>query len=297
MILVVGATGHLGSEIVRRLRQRGEAVRGLVRTTSDPEKIAQLREAGAEVFTGNIRDRASLDGACKGVKTVISTVTIIATAQPGDSFQDTDAAGTISLIEAAKDAGVDHFIFVSFDHSRFPDTPLTDAKRAVEHHLKEGGIDYTILHPPLYMETWLGPHLFGDPNTGQVKIFGKGDGHVPYISLNDVAEVAVRATSLPSARNATIAFGGPEGISQNDAVRMFEEALGQPLTVTAIPEHALENQWMAATNPFEKTFAGLMLGAARLDQDPVPMEPDLAFEMATVREFANKTVHSTKGET
>jgi hypothetical protein len=78
---------------------------------------------------------------------------------------------------------------------------------------------------------------------------------------------------------------------------MFEEALGKPLTVAAIPEHALENQWMAATNPFEKTFAGLMLGAARLDHDAVPMEPDLAFEMATVREFANKTVHSTKGET
>ncbi|HKY96338.1 MAG TPA: SDR family oxidoreductase [Gemmatimonadaceae bacterium] len=293
MILVAGATGHLGSEIVRRLRSRGEEVRGLVRATSAPEKIAALRNAGAEVYTGNLRDKESLEAACKGIDTVISTVTAITTAQPGDSFQDTDAAGTIALIEAAKHAGVSHFIFVSFEASRFPDTPLTDAKRAVEQHLTEGGIDYTILQPPPFMEIWLGPMLFGDPRTGEVKIFGNGEGKVPYVSMYDVAEVAVRSVRIPSARNRTIVFSGPQGVTQREAVKVFEEAIGKPLNVTAVPQQALEEQWKTSDNPFQKTFAGLMLGLSKLDAEPMPLSDEYAFEMATVGDYAKKMTQSS----
>ena len=289
MILVAGATGRLGTEIVRRLREHGEEVRCLVRATSTHEKIQHLKELGATAYTGNLRDRPSLDEACAGVTTVISTVSMIGTAQPGDSFEDTDAAGTIALIDAAKHAGARHFIFVSFNAARFPSTPLTDAKRAVESHLREGGIDYTILQPPPYMESWLGPMLFGDPSTGQVKIFGRGEGHIPYISFTDVAEVAVRAVTVPSARNATITFGGPESISQREVVRLFEEATGKPLAVTAVPEEALELQWQTTTNPFEKSFAGLMLGIARLDDKATSPGEGFEFQMATVRDFARRS--------
>lgn len=289
MILVAGATGRLGSEIVRRLRLRGEEVRGLTRATSAPEKIAQLRETGAEAVTGNLRDRASLDAAVKGATTVISTVTIIGTAQEGDSFEGTDAAGTISLIEAAKAAGAKHFIFVSFDFAHFPETPLFLAKQDVENHLKKGGIDYTILKPSPFMEVWLGPMLFGDPAAGPVKVYGQGDGRVPYISMFDVAEVTVRSVFAPSAKNATIEFSGPEGISQRGVVKQFEAALSKPVEVAAVPVEALESKWKSAINPFEKTFAGLMLGIAQLDEGPKPpLQSDLAFEMATVENHANK---------
>lgn len=288
MILVAGATGNLGSEIVRRLRERGEEVRGLVRNTSAPEKTARLKELGAETVTGNLRDRASLDIACRGVRAVVSTVTTIATAQPGDSFADTDAAGTSSLIDAAKKAGVEHFVFVSFDSSQFPATPLSDAKRAVEARLRASGMDYTILHPSFFMEVWLGPMIFGDVSAGQVKVFGSGEGKLPYVSVADVAEVAVRAVTNPIARNSTIAFGGPEAITQREAVRLFEEATGKSLTVTEVPEAALEAQWKSAENPFEKTFAGLMLGVARLDQSAEPLKDEFAFQMTRVRDFAKR---------
>jgi uncharacterized protein YbjT (DUF2867 family) len=247
---------------------------------------------GAEVVTGNLRDRASLDAAAKGAKTVISTVTIIGTAQEGDSFEDTDAAGTIALIEAAKAAGAKHFIFVSFDFSHFPETPLFLAKQRVEDHLKKGGIDYTILKPSPFMEVWLGPMLFGDPAAGPVKVYGQGDGRVPYISMFDVAEVTVRSVFAPSAKNATIEFSGPQGISQRGVVKEFETALSKPVEVAAVPVEALESKWESATNPFEKTFAGLMLGIARLDEGPrPPLQPDLAFEMATVANHASKAKH------
>lgn len=284
MILVAGSTGALGSEIVRQLRERGESVRGLVRETSAPEKVARLREMGAETTVGNLRDRSSLDEAVRGARTVISTVTTIGTAQEGDSFTDTDAAGNIALIDAAKAAGVEHFIFVSFDGSSFPETPLFEAKEAVDSYLRSSGMGYTILHPPPFMEIWLGPMLFGDPSSGPVKVYGRGDGKVPYISSRDVASVVVHAVTTPSARNKTIAFGGPEGLTQREVVRTFEEAYGKPVDVAEIPEQALEAQWKTAQNPFEKTFAGLMLGIARFDADS-PSNPDLPIK-TTVREFA-----------
>lgn len=288
MILVAGATGNLGSEITRRLRAKGEAVRGLVRATSAPEKVARLKDLGVEIVTGDLRDRASLERACKGVQTVISTVSIIGTAQPGDSFADTDAAGTMSLVDAAKAAGAQRFVFVSLDVSRFPATPLIDGKLAVENHLRSGGIDYTILQPPPFMDVWLGPMLFGDASTGQVKVYGSGQGRVPYIASDDVAEVVERSLGSRGARNATITFGGPEAITQRDAVRIFEEAFGTPLAVTEVPEAALAAQWQAAENPFEKTFAGLMLGLARLDVTPAPLTDEMAFGMTTVRDFAKR---------
>jgi len=290
MILVAGSTGGLGSEIVRLLRERGESVRGLVRKTSAPENVSRLRELGAEPVVGDLKDRASLDAAVGGVKTVISTVTVITTAQEGDSFADTDSAGNISLIDAAKAAGAEHFVYISFDYSQFPSTPLTQAKEAVEEHLMSSGIAYTILRPSLFMDVWLGPHLFSDLSSGQAKIYGTGTGRIPYIAMGDVAKVAVWAATDPSARNVVITFGGPEAITQREVVETFEGTLGKPLIVTEVPEQVLEVQWQSAQNPFEKTFAGLMLGVARLDMDARPN--DELPVATTVREFARRRTES-----
>src|SRR5438445_3363668 len=69
MILVVGATGLLGGEICRRLRERGHPVRALARETSDPAKVQRLTSLGAEIMRGDLKDRASLDQACRGAAT------------------------------------------------------------------------------------------------------------------------------------------------------------------------------------------------------------------------------------
>jgi hypothetical protein len=115
---------------------------------------------------------------------------------------------------------------------------------------------------------------------------------VPYISLFDVAEVAVRSVFAPSAKNAVVEFSGPQGISQRDVVKQYETALAKPLEVNAVPVEALENQWQSSTNPFEKTFAGLMLGIARLDEDAKPpLQNELAFQMSTVADHASKSKH------
>ena len=294
MILVAGATGGLGGLICQRLRDRGESVRALVRPTSSAERVEWLRGLGVEICPGNLRDPASLDPAAHGADVVISTVTVIRTAQPGDSFDDTDNAGTRALVDAAKRAGVSQFIFISFEHDRFEESPIVRAKREVERELRESGIPYTVLQPSLFMEVWLGPHLGVDAAAGTAKIFGSGDRPVNYVSVRDVAEYAVSCVRNPAVMNRTIRVGGPESVTQRDAVRIFEDAFGKPFQVTQVPEDALVAQWRDASDPFARTFSSLMLGAARGDPTAAAdLERPFPISLTSVRDYALNLARST----
>jgi uncharacterized protein YbjT (DUF2867 family) len=286
MILVAGATGVLGSEIARNLLARGEKVRAMTRKTSKPETVDCLRKAGAEIVVADLKDPPSLTEACKGVDGVISTVTSVTTAQPGDSFEATDGKGTKSLIDAARQGGAKKFVFVSFDANFVPEAPLGRAKRNAEEHLKRSGLDYTILHPSLFFESWLGPMLFADPTAGTARVYGAGTHKIRYIAAADVAELAVQSLSRPFASNATIPFGGPDEISQRDAVKLFEKTFGKKFVVTEVPEEALEAQWKAAQDQLEKSFAALMLGVARgLDSGIEPPFEEFPMRMTSPREY------------
>ena len=263
MIFVAGATGALGMEIVRRLRERGEKVRALARTSSDPSRVAELEKMGAEIWRGDLKDPESLEGALKGADTVVSTVTVITHAKPGDSFEATDEHGNINLLRKAQSAGARRFVFVSFDVDGMPEYPLSNAKRHVEEAIKSSGIDYTIHRPSLFMQIWLSPMLFADPSTATAKVYGSGDNGIEYISVGDVAEAVVQSIFDDKMKNRAVAYGGPEPVSQRRALEIFNTAFGKTFSPTEIPESALENQWSAAADPWQKTFSGLMLGVAR----------------------------------
>src|SRR5690242_694472 len=113
MILVAGATGNLGGEICRRLIAKGKQVRALVRPTSDQSRVDNLRQAGVELVYGDLKDPAFLDAACQGVSTVITTVTMVLSKQPGDTIESVDLEGQTHLVDAAKRVGVSHFIYTS----------------------------------------------------------------------------------------------------------------------------------------------------------------------------------------
>lgn len=293
MILVAGATGLLGSEIVKRLLSRGREVRALARHSSDQVKVDALESAGAEIARGDLQDQDSLRTACAGARVVISTVSMITTGREADSFAATDAAGTKQLVDAARAEGAEQFVFVSFDTRRSPDAPITAAKRDVEEYLKRSGLTYTILHPSLFMESWLGPMLFANPAAGTATVYGDGTHKLHYVAVADVAELAAQCVDNPAAHNAVIPFGGPEPISQRDAVKLFEEEFGKPFTVTEIPEHALEAQWKGTENPMEKSFASLMLGVARgFDSGIEPPFDKFPMQLSTPREFVRRMARS-----
>lgn len=293
MILVAGSTGVLGSEIVRRLLKRGEKVRVLVRESSDPQKVSALQSAGAEIARGDLKDRKTLEAACQGVKAVISTVSAVTTARPGDGFDETDAQGNSNLVEAAVRAGGEKFVFVSFDSDAVPDSPLVRAKKAVHDKLAGSGISYTILQPSLFMESWLGPMLFADVEAGTAKVLGSGATGINYIAIDDVAEAAVQALTSPRAGNAVLTFGGPEEVTQREALSVFSAVYGKQFSPIDIPEQALEQQWSSASDPFQKSFASLMLSVARgFGGGMKPASEYFPMQMTTVRDWVKKQAGS-----
>jgi uncharacterized protein YbjT (DUF2867 family) len=299
MTLVVGATGLLGTEICRRLSAAGKSLRAMVRKTSDPAKKNILKELGAELVEGDLKDRASLDRACRGATAVISTAIAIGSKQEGDTFETVDLRGQISLVDAARAANVQHFVFVSVsgNFGKHGGNPLVDAKRAVEKHLQQSGLSCTIVRPSVFMEIWLSPHLGFDFQNAKATIYGSGQNKISYVSLSDVAQFAVEALSNTSARNAIIELGGREALSPIEVVTIFEEVAGRSFERQLVPEEALQAQKAAATNPVEQTFADLMLGAAR--GDSIDMSDTLkkfSFRPKSVREYAKTVIGRVAGE-
>lgn len=241
MILVVGATGVVGGMIARGLLEQGKEVRILVRRDSPSSQLVQqglatsaeeLIETGAQPVHGDLRDRASLDAALEGVDTVVSTANS-AMRGGADNPQSVDLDGNRNLIEAARDAGVEHFAFVSLlgadpDHP----VPFLQAKGQSEASLRESGIGYTILAPTAFMEVWPGmvvgmPALQGRP----VTLVGEGSRRHSFVSNRDVAAFAVAAVDNPAARNQHLAIGGPEALTWREVVASYEGVLGRSIPV------------------------------------------------------------------
>lgn len=285
-VLVVGSTGLLGLDVCLRLRAEGWDVKALTRAASDPEKVKRLRDAGAKTVVGDLKDRGSLDAACRDVDTVVSTASSTLSRQSGDSIETVDGQGQLHLVDAAAAAGVRRFVLVSFPPMSFP-SPLQDAKRAVEERLKRSGMTYTILQPTFFMEVWLGPALGFDPANGTAQIFGAGERRISWIAVQDVGRFTAAALTAPGAENAVIQLGGPDALSPLEVVAQAEQATGRKMTVTRVPEEALRAQYESASDSLQKSFAALMLSAA--EGSEIDVQPALSRiplkGMRTVREF------------
>jgi uncharacterized protein YbjT (DUF2867 family) len=284
--LVIGATGLLGFEICRQLTEVGHPVRSLIRRTADEGKRVELQRLGVELVEGDLKDPASLARACAGVQSVISTASSTFSRQTGDSIETVDLQGQLTLVEAAREAGVESFLFVSFRENPSIQYPLTAAKRAVEQALKASGMAYTILQASYFMEIWLTPALGFDVANGKVRLYGDGTHPISWISYRDVARAAAAAVTEPAARNMVVELGGPQALSPREVVRMFEAAGAGEITTESVPESALESQMNAATDPLQKSFAGLMLQCAGGDAIDITTGKRLfPFQMTSVRDY------------
>ena len=229
MILVVGATGQLGSVITRQLLEQGKDVRILVRQGSE---YRALEAAGAKPVVGDLKNRASLDAATRGVDTVLTTANS-AVRSGADTVQTVEIEGNRNLVDAAAAAGVKHFIFTSAMGAS-PDSPIPfmQGKGLAEQHLKASGVPYTILSPNIFMEVWF-PMVVGIPlQSGQpVALVGEGRRKHTFVSSGDVVCFAIAAIGNPAARNQQIFIGGPEALSWTDVVGKASKVVGRELAV------------------------------------------------------------------
>ena len=241
MILVVGSTGILGGMITQRLLGEGKEVRILLRHDSPSEQMAlqgmatpahPLIDLGARPVYGDLKDRSSLDAACKGIETIITTAN--SAMRGGDDTVDSvDRQGNRNLIEAASLAGVKQFIFVSFLGAS-PDSPvpLFQAKAETEATLSKNGMSYTILAPNFFIESWAGM-VVGMPLQAHqpITLVGEGKRLHSLISVADVAAFATAVVGHPAAINQRLALGGPEPLTWRGIVETFGQVLGQELPV------------------------------------------------------------------
>lgn len=287
MILVVGATGLLGSEVVRRLRSTGHPTRALARKTSDPKRLEALQQTGAEIVYGDLKERSSLQNALQGIEAIITTASSTFSRQPGDSIETVDRQGYLSLIDAARETGVRRFVYTSIPQTMRYESPLTRAKAEVAEYLKRGGIDYTVLAANFFMEVWLSPAVGFDPQNARATIYGSGDRLIGFVSYKDVAEIAVRSLTVEASKKRTIDIGGPANLTPLDVIQIFERSSGHKFVVEHIPEDALEEKVRRAVDPLEETFAALMLDYANgCSMDPTETLSIFPIQLASVQDYA-----------
>ena len=293
MILVVGATGLLGTRVCERLRAEGQPVRALVRRTSDPDKVNALRSLGCELAIGDLKEPPQIEAACKGITAVISTASSTLSRQQGDSIESVDLQGQLALVNAAKTAGVRRFIYVSFRDDPTIQYPLTEAKRSVERAIAD--LDFTSIQASWFMEVWLSPALGFDYVHGKVRLYGSGSKPISWVSYRDVAEFCVAPALRSVATRSVLAVGGPEALTPAEVVRIFEEESGRPFEVETIPEEKLREQFDSANDSLGKSFAGLMLQYAHGDAiDMRGLLQSIPVRLNSVREYARAVLEPYK---
>ena len=222
MYLVTGGTGGLGRRIVKLLRERELSVRSFVRLMSD---YAELEYRGSEVFIGDLSRERDIQKAVQGVQYVISA--------HGGEAEAINYRANIDLIDQAKAAGVEHFVFISVlgvDRG-YEDAPVFKAKREVEKYLQSSGLNYTILRPSGFASNLL-PLAEQFQHTGIYLLIGDPQSRTSIISTDDLAKIAIDSVSLGAARNQILSLGGAEILQRREIPRIFGQIFNrEPIVI------------------------------------------------------------------
>ena len=229
-VLVVGATGTLGRQIVRHAIDQGHQVRCLVRSQ---RKAAFLKEWGAELVGGTLRDKNTIIAALEGMDAVIDAATARAT--DSASIKQVDWDGKVNLIQAAKTAGVDRFIFFSIlNAERYSNVPLMEIKRCTEKFLAESGLKYTILRPCGFMQGLIGQYAIPMLDNQTVWITGESTA-IAYMDTQDIAKFAVRALEVPETVGHSYPVVGSKAWKAEEIIEVCERLSGKEGKIWRLP--------------------------------------------------------------
>ena len=228
-LLVVGATGTLGRQVVRQALDEDLEVRCLVR---NPNKAIFLKEWGAEIVKGDLCDKSTLIPALKGVDAVIDA----ATARVTDnlSAKEVDWQGKVNLIQATKAAGVDRYIFFSIINAeQYPEVPLMNIKRCTELFLAESGLNYTVLQLAGFMQGLIGQYAIPILEEQVVWVSGEST-PIAYMNTQDIAKFAVRALSVPETEKKTFPVVGTKAWGAYEIMNLCENLSGKNTRISRI---------------------------------------------------------------
>ncbi len=264
MILIAGASSKPGQKLLPMLVEKGYQVRALTR---DPRKLEYTRSLGVEVIEGDLRQPDTLLRACEGAEAVVSSVTAVG-GKDDNNVHTVDEGGVRSLMEAAQRSNVKRFVFVSaYGAARNHPVDFFRIKFWAEEYIKSLKMEYTILRPTAFMETWCAQIGAQVLNGQPVTIQGNGRNPINFISTIDVAKFILLALEDPRLRNQTLTIGGPQNLTFEEVATVYERSSRKRASRKYMPAWVLRllRLWYQPFNETKSRFMAMRHDLATSD--------------------------------
>ena len=227
-ILLAGATGYLGSHLLKVLIEKQNQVIAIIR---NPEKLLNTNENYLEIKQAEVTKPDTLKDICKGIDTVISTVGITRQ-KDGLTYMDVDYQANMNLLEEAKKSGVKHFVYISaINGDKYRNLKIFEAKEKFVEALKASGLNYTIVRPNGFFSDM--KDFLQMAKSGRVYLFGSGHQKFNPIHGEDLAKAIVDTLED---YNKELTVGGPDVLSLNDISKLALTSLNKPVKITHLPD-------------------------------------------------------------
>ena len=226
-VVLAGAFGNLGADILRELVKQGHEV---VAADLKTKEISGL-EGKYTPRAMDVTEPETLKGLCEGADVVITTVGLTGTSATITNY-DIDYQGNLNLLREAQRAGVKHFSYISvIKADSDPQVPMLHAKYLFEQELKKSGISWVIHRPTGYFYD-IAKVFMPMIEKGQVTLLGKQDVHANVIDTPDFAQFIVLHMTDD---NKMFDVGGKETYSYAEIAQMFFAAAGKPPVIKRAP--------------------------------------------------------------
>lgn len=229
-ILLAGATGYLGTYVLKELINRDVPARIVVRNTKKTDSKVSNSNL-VEILKAQVTNPGSIIDCCEDIDTVISTVGITKQ-KDGLSYLEVDYQANLNLLKEAQKSGVRKFIYVSvLNGEQLRHLKICQAKERFVDELRNSGLAYCIIRPNGFFSD-MGEFLNMDKK-GSVYLFGQGEFRSNPIHGQDLAKVCV---DMIYEKEKQVNVGGPETLTQKEIAEIVFKVLGKKKKVVYIPD-------------------------------------------------------------